>query len=872
MTIAKGGHDENAERRRRAEEIARRRAAQSPGDLEALSNAETRRRLHELQVHQIELELQNEELREAQAALGASQARYSGLYDPAPAGCGTLNIDLTERRVAERALRESEERFQLSMEATHDGLWDWNITTDKGYFSPGYYRMLGYEAHAFAEEGKVWKDLIHPEDREPAVRANLNCIEGRCETFEIEYRMKARNGGWRWILGRGKCIARDPQGRALRLVGTHVDITERKRAEEALRESEANFRAFFETIEDLIVVATPEGGIVYANPACARKLGFSAKELATLRVLDLHPADKRAEAREIFAAMFRGERKTCPLPLATKSGALLPAETRVWFGRWNGADCVFGLCKDLRAEQEAQQRFERLFRHNPALMAMSTVPERRFFDVNDAFLKTLGYGKHQIVGKTAEELGLFVHSESLPGLAEELLAKGRIDGRELQVRHRTGAILDGLFSGELISSQGQQYFLTVMIDLTEHKRAEAEKENLAVQNRRLQKAESLGRMAGAIAHHFNNQLQAVMMNLEMALRDLPGNTAHAEQLTEAMQSASKAAEVSGRMLIYLGQTVGQREPLDLSEACRQSLSLMDAVMPKSVVLETALPCPGPTIRANDNQIQQVLTNLVTNAWEAIGDAQGRIRLSVKTVPAAEIPATPRFPIDWRPHDPAYGCLEVLDTGCGIPATEFEKLFDPFFSSKFAGRGLGLPVVLGIVRAHQGGITVASEPGRGSIFRVFLPVSLEALPRKSAPSAQAPATAWSGTVLVVDDETSLRMALTVALKGLGFTVLAARDGVEAVAVFGEHRDDIRAVLCDLTMPRMNGWETLAALRRLAPGLPVILSSGYNEAQVAAGHHPEQPQAFLSKPYEYDELIQAIARVLTLEQPSEPHHEI
>jgi len=263
-------------------------------------------------------------------------------------------------------------------------------------------------------------------------------------------------------------------------------------------------------------------------------------------------------------------------------------------------------------------------------------------------------------------------------------------------------------------------------EITARKRAEAEKETLEAQNRQLHKSESLGRMAGAIAHHFNNKLQAVMGNLELALMDLPQNGGPFETVTQAMQAARQATEVSRIMLTYLGLTVARCDPLDLAEVCHGQLPMLRAGAPQIVVLVNDLPSPGPTINANGNQIRQVLTNLVTNAWESTGNAGGVIRLTVKNVSATEVPATHRYPIDWQPHDPAYGCLEVVDTGCGIPAQDLEKIFDPFFSSKFTGRGMGLSVVLGIVRAHNGVVTVESEPGRGSVFRVFLPLSAEAI--------------------------------------------------------------------------------------------------------------------------------------------------
>ena len=263
--------------------------------------------------------------------------------------------------------------------------------------------------------------------------------------------------------------------------------------------------------------------------------------------------------------------------------------------------------------------------------------------------------------------------------------------------------------------------VVIVRDITERKQTEAEQARLEAQNQQLQKAESLGRMAGAIAHHFNNQLQAVMMSLDLAMSDLPKNAAAVENMKSALQSAQKAAEVSGLMLTYLGLTTAHRETRDLSAMSSQGLPLLRALMPQSIVFQTEMPAPGPVIRADPNQIQHILTNLVTNAWESCPDARGTVRLSVKTVPAAEIAATHRFPIDSEPQDTTYACIEVADSGCGIADTEIEKIFDPFYSRKFTGRGMGLAVVLGLTRTHDGIVTVESEQGRGSVFRVFLPV-------------------------------------------------------------------------------------------------------------------------------------------------------
>ena len=270
------------------------------------------------------------------------------------------------------------------------------------------------------------------------------------------------------------------EGKLIGILGISRDITARKRAEEALRESEANFRTFFESMTDMIVVATPTGQILYANAAVKRTLGYSAADLASMHLLHLHPADKRQEAEAIVGAMIRGERESCPLPLARQDGTLVPVETRVWFGKWNGAECLFGISKNLSTEQDAQQRFESLFRSNPSLMALAPLQDRRFSDVNDAFLTTLAYSRGEVIGRTAAELGLFPQPAQHAAVADRLREDGHVAGIEMQVRRKDGEILDGLFSGEVISSQGRQYVLSVMVDISGRKRVERELARLSV--------------------------------------------------------------------------------------------------------------------------------------------------------------------------------------------------------------------------------------------------------------------------------------------------------------------------------------------------------------------------------------------------------
>jgi signal transduction histidine kinase len=259
-----------------------------------------------------------------------------------------------------------------------------------------------------------------------------------------------------------------------------------------------------------------------------------------------------------------------------------------------------------------------------------------------------------------------------------------------------------------------EMFMEWVRDITEQKLAEAKILSL-------QKSESLGRMAGAVAHHFNNQLSVVMGNLELVLHDLPDDADNRKSLLQSMKAAQKAADVSRQILNYLGPISGKHTPVNLSDICRQSLSLLQSTAPKTMIVKVDFPDSGPVVRADAGQIQQVLTNLFTNARESISDNPGRIALCIRTVSHEDIPASNRFPLDWQPQNVSYACLTVSDTGCGISNEDIGKIVDPFFSTKFTGRGMGLSVTMGILKTHNGCLTVDSELESGSVLRVYLPV-------------------------------------------------------------------------------------------------------------------------------------------------------
>ncbi|MFH0996350.1 MAG: CHASE domain-containing protein [Pseudomonadota bacterium] len=651
-----------------------------------------------------------------------------------------------------------------------------------------------------------------------------------------------------------------------------------------LRESEEKYRIIFNNqIYAICIFDLETLRLLDVNDAYTRLYGYSREELISGMTIHDITAEHQVSDAATKQAIHEG---TIFIPLRyhqKKDGSVFPVEIVGGPYEWKGQKVMFALAHDIsdrRRLEEALLKGKQLYDN-----LVSNIPVGVYIMRSSA---SGAFAFDYVSPKVAEIFN--VSAESFlsdpqvgfqPIHPDDLDALVKLNQERFQQPHPFNwegrAIVNGALkwlniasSPELLEN-GEVLWHGVITDISARKCIEEENAKLESQNRQLQKAESLNRMAGAIAHHFNNQLQAVMGNLELAMDDLPLGLGTLETLTEALKAARKAADVSRLMLIYLGQTPGEHEPINLSETCSKGMTLLQTATPKGIIINAEFPSSGPIIRANAGQIQQVMTNLVTNAWESISDNRGTIGLTVKTVSWTNIPTSKRFPIDWQPQSIPYACVEVADNGCGFSNKDIEKLFDPFFTTKFTGRGLGLPVVMGIVKAHGGGVTLESEPGQGSTFRIFLPVSTEKLPIQHDLPVMSEALPTSktqtlskiesgGTVLLIEDEEQVRNMAKMMLTRLGYTVLESKDGIEAVEIFRQHLDKICCVLSDLTMPRMDGWDTLAALRKLSPGIPVVLSSGYDEAQVMAGEHPERPNAFLGKPYQLKGLRETINRIL------------
>ncbi len=351
---------------------------------------------------------------------------------------------------------------------------------------------------------------------------------------------------------------------------------------------------------------------------------------------------------------------------------------------------------------ESEEKFRTLFRSVPEPLVLALWNDApSILEVNDAFCGFLGFSQDEIIGKTFVDLGVWHDPGERAQMMGILASQKSLADFECRLETKSGGVKTVLLSVETVDIQSRHGMLFIIRDITERKRAEAERIKLEHQLQQARKAESLGRMAGAIAHHFNNKLMAVMGNLELALIHAGPNQKLSTHLLEAQRASDQAAEVSGLMLAYLGHTLPKAELFDLAEVCREVIESQRSSLPEGVTLKMDIPPHGPTIKANRAQVRQILSNLIVNAWEAIGEGQGDIQVSLRIAEAAETSSFHIFPADWKPERDAYACLEVSDTGCGINPEQLDLIFDPFFSTKFTGRGLGLAVVLGAVRSYGG---------------------------------------------------------------------------------------------------------------------------------------------------------------------------
>jgi signal transduction histidine kinase/CheY-like chemotaxis protein len=447
--------------------------------------------------------------------------------------------------------------------------------------------------------------------------------------------------------------------------------------------------------------------------------------------------------------------------------------------------------------------------------------------------------------------GRMVRYEMGIDITDLKLVEAALQERPLWVALNSNMVFDE--NGTFLEEHG------VARDITAQKEAEEERQRYEAQVLHTQKLESLGVLAGGIAHDFNNLLMGILGNVEIALKLLPADSMARKHLVNIKQVSRRAADLAGQMLAYSGR--GQREVkhVDVSDIVREMTHLLEVSISKKVTLEFDLEDDLPAVVADPSQLRQVVMNLITNASEAVGDTAGTIVISTCIVVRLPDEGVVCLAEEAR-NTGSLVRLQVTDTGHGMDEATIGRIFDPFFTTKFTGRGLGLAAVHGIILKHGGALAVASQLGRGTTFQVYLP-TVDAPVDEEEQSLEVPSRPERRqTILVVDDEESVRVAVRHMLEFVGYTVIAASEGAEALRLYQEHAAKISAVVLDLTMPRMSGGEVLHELRNIDPDVKVLLSSGYDVSDVAKQLNDEESVAFIQKPYRMSQLHEKVRRLL------------
>ena len=485
---------------------------------------------------------------------------------------------------------------------------------------------------------------------------------------------------------------------------------------------------------------------------------------------------------------------------------------------------------------------------------------------NERWARMLGYELSEIAPHV-DSWEKLVHPDDLPEvrrcLDEHLSGKTPVYHTEHRLRAKDGTWVWVLDRGKVVERDAHGAAVRATgthLDVTAQREAAAKRRELETQMQHAQKLESLGVLAGGIAHDFNNLLTGILGHANLALLDLPPSAPARQSLSEIELASRRAAELCRQMLAYSGKGKFVLERLDLSRVVREMGQLLEVTFTKRAVVRYNFAEDLPRMEGDPAQVGQVVMNLITNASEAVGDHRGSITLTTGAMECrreylAESLADPNVP------EGRYVFLEVADTGCGMDADTLGRIFDPFYTTKFTGRGLGLSAVLGIVRGHHGAIRVYSEPGRGTTFKVLFPAVPGQLDQPApAPTPEQIPFGEGLTVLVVDDDTTVRRTIPLMLKRFRINTLVAADGREALQIFGEHRDEIACVILDLTMPEMDGVECFRELRTIKHDVCVVLSSGYNEQDATQRFAGRGLAGFIQKPYVSEDLLAKLHEVL------------
>jgi PAS domain S-box-containing protein len=642
-----------------------------------------------------------------------------------------------------------------------------------------------------------------------------------------------------------------------------------KLTERALRESESKLRLLANNLSDMVLAYDMNRRLVFINPAIERMTGYTREELQNANFICwIHP-DDQPRMRGYWDKLFLGSSYSNEEYRSIAKDGRLKWISATWTpiydeaGRQVGVEgCERDITERKLAERALKESEQRL-QHEAALrtseerfrIIADTAPVMIWSAGRDKVLAFFNKTWLDFVGRTMEQELNNGWIESVhPDDLESCFSKysHAFDAREsfhieVRLRRRDGEYRRVLCSGVPRYEPNGDFagYIGSDVDITDLRRTQEEEF-------KRQKHESLNVLTGGIAHDFNNLMGSVLLDAEMAEQNLAAGEMPVEQIQRIKTVALRAAEIVRELMVYSGQEDAELGPVDLSLLVREMLALLKVSISKNAVLDTHFEQDLPAVRGNAAQLRQVVMNLVINASEAIADKNGMIQVSTslgadpkQNLAKGGVTAIANTSVK----------LEVSDTGCGMTEEQTSRIFEPFYTTKFAGRGLGLAAVLGIIRGHGGTIEVESAPGRGSRFTVLLPCASQTVRSRNEAAILASKSdaTHAGTILVVDDEETLRLAIATMLRKNGFAVIEAADGEESIELLRAHGTQVELILLDVTLPGLSGPELLARLRSIQPNVTVIITTAYSK-ECATEMMRGQPNClFLRKPYPFKELM-------------------
>jgi PAS domain S-box-containing protein len=645
-----------------------------------------------------------------------------------------------------------------------------------------------------------------------------------------------------------------------------VEIEARAEIAEELRRSEARYRTFFENTAEGIFQSFTEGGFFSVNPSLAAMAGYSSPRDMIDSISDIRTqlfCSPDEHARFHFMLGGRGRVENFVSRFKRKDGAVFWASTSARLSRDENGKVEFceGLVVDISKRKQAEdllrhseEKLSKIFMMMPDGIAITQMKDGLVLEINKGFSQITGWGRGEILGRSVHDIGFWSDLAARDVMVSELKNGSDVLGNEFVFKRKDGAERIGLYSARPLEIAGEQCLIFVLQDTTNNRRMEEEHRRLEQQLYQSQKMDAIGQLASGVAHDFNNILMGIQGNISLLRMDAPAGDANKESLDSVEEQVKRGAHLTKQLLGFAREGKYEPKVLSVNELVRKSTEFFIETN-KQIVAEFHLQDDLYAIEADARQLEQVLLNLFINASHAMPNG-GNLTINTSNLLLNQEEAS-RYEI--KPGN--YVRISVSDTGIGMDRDTLERIFEPFFTTKqkSGGSGLGLASAYGIIRNHGGAINAYSEVEKGSTFNIYLPSTDKSLEKDEPPPVASPQHGKGG-ILLVDDESMIVDTGAIMLKRLGYTVIKANNGAEAVEAYRLHKDEIDLVLLDMIMPGMNGAQTLDALMRMNPCVKVILSSGYSLQGDVQKVMEMGCLGFIQKPYTIGELSKLVFETL------------